>query len=240
MIESTSARAKPLRRALRNVGFLRSTYYLALELKNAWSEPEACLRNVVDEELARSLDPWGYETDPRERARFARQASMIDAVRNGRLFRRGLEIGCAQGHFTEAIAERCESLQVLDISPTALARARNRCAWPASVGFHDFDVRRDPIPGKFDLIVVAGVLEYFPRRTTLGRVREKLAEALEPGGCLLIESTRGNRTAEGSWWSRHLVRGKWINHFISCDPRLRVETGHVDDLFAITMLRRQA
>ena len=163
---------------------------------------------------------------------------MIDTASDGEHFRRGLEIGCAEGLYTEVLAQRCDSLRVLDLSPTALARARGRRRWPDSVTFGAFDLRRNIIPGTFDLIVVTGVLEYFSRPSTMARAREKLVAALAPGGCLLVETTRNNRVVEGSWWGRYLVRGKWINHFFSCHPSLVVESDHCDEMFAITLLRR--
>lgn len=225
-------------RILRRIGFFRSGLYLAIELHRSWREPQDCARDHVDRDLARRHDPWSYESNPIERERFRKQTSMIDAARDGRPFRRGLEIGCAEGLYTEALAQRCDSLIVLDLSQTALARAVGRRCWPEGVRFDSFDLRTDAIPGKFDLIVVAGVLEYFSRPSTMACVREKLVAALEPGGCLMVETTRPNPVVEDSWWGRRLIRGKWINNFVGQHPSLLIAADNIDDHFAIALYRK--
>lgn len=231
-------RAGGLWRLLRRSDILRSSLYLTIELHSSWREPRRSGRVAVDRDLAQRRDPWRYETSPQELERFRNQTDMIDAECDGRHFRKGLEIGCAEGKFTEVLAQRCDSLVVLDISPTALRRASERQRWPAGVTFAPFDLRSDAVPGRFDLIVVAGVLEYFSRRTTMATVRTKLAGALEPGGYLLVESTRANPVVEQSWWGRLLVRGKWINEYISREPSLEVVTARIVGDFAITLCRK--
>jgi SAM-dependent methyltransferase len=231
-------RTSTLWRMLRRVGFLRRGLYVAIELRRSWREPKACARDQVDHDLEQRRDPWSYETNPIEQERFRQQTSMIDAARNGNPFRRGLEIGCAEGLYTAVLAQRCDSLLVLDLSPTALARASRRQPWPEGVRLNSFDLRTEAIPGKFDLIVVAGVLEYFSRPSTMARVREKLVAALEPEGCLLVETSRPNPVVEDSWWGRLLIRGKWINTFVAQHPSLLIAAQTIDDNFAITLYRK--
>jgi len=231
-------RASALWRALRRVDFLRGSLYLAIELHRAWREPSTCARDQVDRDLAQKRDPWRYETNPVEQERFRRQTAMIDAVRGGSLFQCAAEIGCAEGLYTDVLSPRCASLLVLDISPTALERSSRRRPWPESVRFQEFDLRSDAIRGKFDLIVVAGVLEYFSRRSTLARIREKLAAALAHQGILLVATTRASPVVEDSWWGRHLVRGKWINTFMLQHPSLEIVTQNIDRDFAITLCRK--
>jgi SAM-dependent methyltransferase len=162
---------------------------------------------------------------------------LLDAVRKGEMFRTGLEIGCAGGLFTEILAQRCKMLLVLDISPVALGIARRRCQRTGWVRFKTFDLRVEDIPGTFDLIIVAGVLEYFSRPATFFQIRQKIVDALEPGGYLLMESTR-RRPLEDSWWGRRLIRGKWINVFIGQHPSLSVKDEVITDAFAITLFQK--
>ncbi len=231
-------RHSSLWRSLRRRELLRSGLYLALELRSTVREPQSCRLEVTDSAFKERRDPWCYETSAAERDRFVKQTELLDEARDGRLFDTGLEIGCAEGLYTEVIADRCESLLVLDISPTALARARSRRAWTERVRFGAFDLRSDAIPGTFDLVVITGVLEYFSRPTTFPRIREQLAGALRPGGYLLVETTRSNPVVENSWWGERLIRGKWINIFISHHPSLIVVSSVMTDLYAITLLRR--
>jgi 2-polyprenyl-3-methyl-5-hydroxy-6-metoxy-1,4-benzoquinol methylase len=226
--------------AFRRIGFLRSGVYLAIELKRLLLEPQRTNRERVDRDFRLQIDPFRYATNPIEHTRFCQQQQMLEHARGAKRFPRALEIGGAEGVFTEVLADRCDSLLVTDVSSTALARSRARRHWDASVHFEQWDLLRDPIPGSFDLIVVAGVLEYFTRPRTLRRVRTKLAESLNPEGYLLVASTRANPVIENSWWGRSLVRGKWINEFVARHQALQVVENLTTEKFAITLLRRSA
>jgi len=69
--------------------------------------------------------PWDYAS-PREQARFHHAAELLDVVRGNTCFRKALEVGCAEGAFTEFLAPRCESLLAVDVSAAALERALTR------------------------------------------------------------------------------------------------------------------
>lgn len=233
-------RSSQIWRLLRKVAFLRSGWYLALELERCLRASQTSSMQTVDGVFKDRLDPWDYETNPSEQERFAKQTEMLERVRkNGRPFQRGLEIGSAEGHYTEILAERCESLLVLDLSPTALARTQGRVRWPERVHFSLFDLRDDAIPGTFDLIVVAGVLEYFYRRSTMVKVRQKLVSALRPNGFLLVETTRAEPDVENVWWGRVLVRGKWINVFVSEHPSLITVSSMSSDFCSMVLCRKR-
>lgn len=228
-------RYSSLWRLLKKVEFLRSGFYLAIELGRIF-EPQMTGRDL--DQLFTTRDPFKYETDPLEKARFADQTAVLDEIREGRSFQSGLEIGCAEGLYTEVLAARCESLLVLDFSATALERTKNRRNWPERVRFGALDLERDPIPGTYDLIVVAGVLEYFKWPSTVFKVREKLTGVLRSSGYLLCETTRVNPVVEDSWWGRRLIRGKWINVFISDHPSLTVIHSIATEAFCITLCRK--
>lgn len=210
---------------------------LVVELRAALREPSSSSSKAVSRDFAKNNDPWNYETNPTEQQRFEDQTRLINIIRNGKMFRTGLEIGCAGGYYTVTLAELCESLLVLDISPVALDLARQRCNWSNRVQFGIFDLRMDAIPGKFDLIIVAGVLEYFNRPGTLVRVREKIVSALNPEGLLLVETTRRPQL-ENSWWGRRLIRGRWINQCISQHPSLCTISSLETESYAIGLYRR--
>jgi len=231
-------RSSQLWRLLRKVGFLRSGLYLAIEVRRSLREPWASSLGTVDRDFAERNDPWRYETNPLEQARFLKQTELLDDVRKGQLFESGLEIGCAEGLYSEILAERCESLLVLDLSPTALARAQSRRRWSERVRFGAFDLRSEVVPGTFDLIIVAGVLEYFSRPSTLFRIREKLTAALRPNGYLLVETTRVNPIVENAWWGRRLIRGKWISALFSEHPSLTVISSVMTDSCSMILCRK--
>lgn len=225
-------------KTLRAVPFLRSGLYLCIESLRALLEPWATRREIIDKDFVDKQDPWRYETNPLEAARFADQIRVLDDARAGRRFLNALEIGCAEGLFTQVLSSRCDSLLVLDLSPTAILRAQRRMSSAKNVRFAEFDLRLEQIPGQFDLIVLTGVLEYFNRPRTFRKVREKLAAALVPGGFLLIESTRVAGVIENSWWGRRLIRGRWINEFVAAHPFLSVVSARLTEEYAITFCRK--
>jgi SAM-dependent methyltransferase len=238
---SSRSRDSWLRRTLKRVPFLRSTRYLLVHLTRAWREEEEHSRKSFDQYFHVRRDPWDYECNPIERERFARQTALLDCIAERRRFPVGLEIGCAEGLFTEVLAERCESLLVLDISPIALDRARRRRPWGDRIRFAEFDLRHDPIPSTFDLIVVAGVLEYFSRPATFRQVRRKLGAALRPGGYLMVETTRAiYPIGDTCWWCKTMIVGKWINFFIANHPLMAVVRSVETDEYVITMYQRKA
>jgi SAM-dependent methyltransferase len=227
---------------LREVTFLRSGLYLIIELWRTFRESQTTAPEIFDSIFSAQKDPWMYETNPLENARFLEETAMLDRVREGRLFPSGLEIGCAEGLYTEVLAARCASLLALDFSPTALLRAQNRRQWSERVRFGAFDMRHEPIPGSgnYDLIVLTGVLEYFPRSKTLFKIREKVVAALRVSGYLLVETTRANPVVEDSWWGRRLIRGRWINVFITNHPSLAVVQSTTKESYCITLCQKIA
>jgi SAM-dependent methyltransferase len=231
-----------LRRTLGRVPFARSTWHLAGELKDLVVYTAARARADYGQEFARTRDPWGFETNPvAGRDRFDRELAMLNAVRGGRRFTRALEVGCAEGMFTERLAPLCEELLAVDISPVALARARARCAWGSHVRFADWDLRADPVPGAFDLVVVEGVLDYFCQPWAFRAARDKMVAGLVPGGHLLAGNPRHAEVTEGAWWGRHLIRGgKWIDACLSEHPHLSVESTAWEPTYVDTLFRKMA
>jgi 2-polyprenyl-3-methyl-5-hydroxy-6-metoxy-1,4-benzoquinol methylase len=109
------------------------------------------------------------------------------------------------------------------------------------VRFAQFDLRRESLPESFNLIVITGVLEYMPNPLTLHRVRKKLVDALRPGGYLMVETTRRTDATdrlENSWWSKLLLRGKWINQFIMRHPLLSPVSSVETDWYVIALCRK--
>lgn len=175
----------------------------------------------IEQFFASNENPYYGAFEPVTQERYSYELAMLDSVRGGTKFKRALEIGCAEGVFTEALASRCESLVGLDNSPTALARARQRCGRLESVQFQQYDMRRDPLPGTFDLIVVVALGNLvLPRE--FRQVCEAMVDALRPGGYLLVGELRGAEVYENSWWAKRLfLGGKWILEFINNNPALK-------------------
>jgi peptidoglycan/xylan/chitin deacetylase (PgdA/CDA1 family)/SAM-dependent methyltransferase len=150
------------------------------------------------EEVFAEDDPWDYGNSAYERWKFDQTLSLLPTRR----FARALELGCAEGHFTSRLAPLVGQLIAIDISPTAIDRARRRCAGLDNVQCQVLNLAGDPLPSKLDLIVCSEVLFYLPL-AVLDQVAVKIAASLKPGGHLLL--AHGNviaddRTRTGFDW----------------------------------------
>ena len=127
-------------------------------------------------------DPWGLESRPYEAEKHARTvASLCD-----RRFRRGLEVGCAGGALTARLADRCEALVALDISRTALDRARRRLGHRPHLAFRQAAFPHDvALAGPFDLIVLSEVAYYWSDQD-LAAAAAFVRAHLVPGGLVLL------------------------------------------------------
>jgi peptidoglycan/xylan/chitin deacetylase (PgdA/CDA1 family)/SAM-dependent methyltransferase len=126
-------------------------------------------------------DPWSYE-DMYERTKRAHTLEMLPANR----FKRVLEIGCAEGHFTIELAEIADRVTAIDISTKALVRASERCALSPHVLFEQADVFIRLPEGPFDLIVCSEVLYYAKHRFALKSAARRITASLLEGGHILL------------------------------------------------------
>ena len=178
-----------------------------------------------EKELAREFqrqDPWMYN-GPNATRRFARELALLDAAGFGKDIPTALEIGCAEGHFTDLLAPRCRSLLAVDVNRMALERARRRSSGRSNVEFRRWDLRSDPVLGQFDLVVATSVLEYFKSLGALRAARAKLVASLRPGGLLLVGNVQMAPSIEKAWWARALPRGAHnVNAFVARHPHLEL------------------
>ena len=229
---------RAVRGVLRRIGLLRSIWHFLLVLRDMvqdpWRDP------AIFEQHFERKDPWEYDT-PTGRKRLLLAREILQSATDGKRFRWALEVGCAEGAFTDLLAEQCESLLAVDFAPTALERARKRCSNSPHVRFGRWDLRRDPLPGMFDLIVVMDVLDTIFRPAALKAAREKLINSLHPGGYLLVGDVRQSEIFEKAWWGRRLSRGgKWVNAFVASDPALRVVATASTESHVFTLMRKES
>lgn len=211
-----------LRRALARIGFLRSTYFLFHSIGEAMEDSSARGRAELNQEFASKEDPWNYRNS-HQTERIRAEIEMIAAARGTERFHAALEVGCAEGLFTEKLAPFCDDLLAVDISPVALDRARTRLQPKPQVEFALWDMRTDAVPGMYDLIVVVHALEYVRNPLYVARIRKKLVNSLRPGGHLLIGTMKVAQIYEEAWWARFMLRsGTHINGFFAEHPDLHV------------------
>ncbi len=108
---------------------------------------------------------------------------------------RTLELGCASGWLTLAMAQRGAHATGLDISEKALALARAyyqrvRLSIPGTAEYLAADLNSVQLaPPQFDLIAVKGTLHHL---VNLESVIDQLYAALKPGGLLWVSDTDGD------------------------------------------------
>jgi peptidoglycan/xylan/chitin deacetylase (PgdA/CDA1 family) len=138
------------------------------------------LREHFETLFAQQADPWKY-TVPYEQKKYEQTLELLPPIKLDQV----LELACAEGHFTVQLAPRVGSLLAADISQVALERAGQRCTELKNVHFHQLDLTKDLIPGRFDLIICSEVLYYVGGWEELRACARKIADALNPGGYFL-------------------------------------------------------
>jgi predicted TPR repeat methyltransferase len=140
---------------------------------------------------AESPDPWDYDSSEYERGKYAATLAALD----GRVYQRGLEVGCSIGAFTELLAQHCEALTALDFSARALALAAGRLREQAHVRLLEASFPEQVPAQRWDLVVCSEVLYYLDRET-LERAVAWLRERLLEGTTVLAVDWRGPTTTE--------------------------------------------
>jgi SAM-dependent methyltransferase len=144
-------------------------------------------------------DPWDFTGSRYERDRY--ELTLRSLMRTQ--YRRAFEPACSIGVLTAALAERCDEVQAMDIAPSAVAMARQRCANFPRVKISCADLAAQCPEGSFDLIVFSELGYYF-EEARLTRIAESLSAALEPGGELIAVHWLG--TSE-----EHLLHGDQVH-----------------------------
>ena len=218
---------------------LQRSWHLARALRNElrW---RPVTRNKYNERFSARTDPWGYEVSPFTLEKFQTAIAMLDEVRGDTRFERAWEIGCAEGAMTARLAPICGQLSAVDFIPLALQRASTRSQEFSNISYISWDLKADPPPGTFDLIVITDVLGSLGGQRDIRRARDKVVSALAPGGYLLYGDYLGelaNRRIHDSWLGRLLLlRPRKILALVAAHPALaevarRETTMHLLALF---------
>lgn len=153
-----------------------------------------------------------------------------------------LELACAEGIFTEKLAQKVGHLTATDISQRAIARAIERCRGHDNVELRVLDFVRQDLPPEQDLIICSEVLYYMKDEEMLAAACRKMAAALKPGGCLItahahIRHDEPGRT--GFDWG-HPFGVATIKQVLIEEARLALEETIDTELYAIHRFRKAA
>ena len=227
-----------IRGKLKTLPGLRSTYYLAMVLRqmveDQWKSPSS-----YDQVFTASEDPWESGSE-REKLRFATTLAVLSASGRDR-FATAVELGCAEGIFTTMLAPMCERLEALDFSEVALSRARRKMQGRSNVSFRKWDMRNEPLSGTWDLVVAMGVITSLYRPRDVKKVSAGVVNAVEPGGFLLFSDVRQSPVFENAWWGPLLLRGgEQIRRHLTGLPDLELVRSADTDSHVFALYRRRS
>jgi peptidoglycan/xylan/chitin deacetylase (PgdA/CDA1 family)/2-polyprenyl-3-methyl-5-hydroxy-6-metoxy-1,4-benzoquinol methylase len=195
------------------------------------NDPKAFFERVFETE-----DPWDY-TNAYETLKYEQTLALLP---EGKIAR-AMEVACAEGHFTTMLAPKVDRLLAVDIADAAVERAKARCAALDNIDYAQFNLIDGVFPEGMDLIVCSEVLYYLEDEQKLGRVAQRMRDALKPGGLLLMAhafqlSDDDSRT--GFDWG-DAYGGQTISDVFEATAGLRLERALVTDLYRINLFRRE-
>lgn len=130
----------------------------------------------------KKIDPWNYAQSHFEQEKYGKT---LQAIPEDVHFI--CEVGTSEGVFTELLLRRGKRVLGIDISQTALERARERLKrYSHQLTLRKLDITRDELEGSFDLILASEILYYLGGRNVLLTLEEKFHRHLREGGYLLL------------------------------------------------------
>lgn len=145
------------------------------------NQPNTLPPAYFDQVYQANRDPWGFESSPYERGKYAATLAALPRAHYPEAF----EIGCSLGVLTAQLAQRCGKLLAVDVSEAALTQARQRCAGLPHVAVQRMQVPEELTDQQFDLILVSEV-GYYWSAADLARAADQLIARLQPNGQLLL------------------------------------------------------
>jgi len=179
-------------------------------------------------------DPWDY-SNAYEQQKYKHTLEMIPEGSRSRV----LELGCAEGLFTEMLAEKVDDILAVDISERALERATNRCARLDNVRFKQHDIAQGIHAGEFDLIICSEILYYLRDRYAVEAFASQVKEALPPGGYVLM--THANMVSDDksqTGFDFNEIGARFIGETFSAEPGLEFIRELQTELYCVQLFRR--
>lgn len=159
----------------------------------------------------RARDPWNFAQNEYEQARFEK----IVAALSHKRYARALEPGCSIGTLTERLATICDIVEASDFSPTAVERAKERCAALPNVQITCSALTAKTRVNGYDLILFSEIGYYF----RLSRWRSMVAD--------LVASMDSGATVLASHWlghsDEHRQEGDEVHETLRAEPLLQLE-----------------
>jgi hypothetical protein len=148
--------------------------------------PTGRRRDTLDTDYFKGMyatesDPWHFATSPYERDKYAATLAALPRPH----YASALDVGCSIGVFTHQLCRRCDALVGLDVVPSVLESARQRCADCRNARFQLAAVPGAWPEGRFDLIVISEVA-YYLDRPDLARLVTRVEGAVLPEADIVL------------------------------------------------------
>jgi trans-aconitate methyltransferase len=147
-------------------------------------------------------DPWDFAGSDYERFRY----ETIMAALDSRRYQSAFEPGCSVGELTWRLAKRCGHVDAMDISNSAVERAKRRCRDFSNVTLRVGDLRHQIPKDEFDLIVFSEIGYYFDE-AGLQLLGTRLVRRIRMSGTLLAVHWLGAS-------KDHLLRGDRVHEIL--------------------------
>jgi 2-polyprenyl-3-methyl-5-hydroxy-6-metoxy-1,4-benzoquinol methylase len=180
-------------------------------------------------------DPFDFDSNPYETQKYATTLDLL----KGEHFDNALEIGAAEGTFTEKLAPLCISLLAIEMAEPAVKRARERLKKFSHVTFSQAALPHQMPSGPFDLIVASDVLYYLPHDVMTASLDAIEAE-LMPGGIFFAIHYMGDFGQPMNGREVHDIMKKRYNMKVVHDETVFGEGPKASNGYAITIFRKQA
>ncbi len=188
----------------------------------AW-DPARTSSEFFEAKYRADADPWNFASSASELARY----DAVVAALGNRRFRHGLEPACSVGVLTRRLAPMCARLDAFDLSPTAAARAAERCADLPHVTVHSaslLDLVPDPT---VDLLILSEIGYYFTTEHWT-RILDHLVGSLN-AGCTVV----------GVHWlgisEDHITEGDEVHATLRANGKLRLLHEERHDTFRLDL-----
>jgi cyclopropane fatty-acyl-phospholipid synthase-like methyltransferase len=145
------------------------------------NQPNSLPPSYFERMYRQNRDPWNFETSDYEAQKYQ---TTLDALPKAR-YHNALEIGGSIGVLTALLAQRCDCLLSIDVSPTAQQQAIARCRDLPQVRFDIARVPQDYPEEMFDLTLLSEV-GYYLNWDDLKQTQQLIFKHLDVGGHLLL------------------------------------------------------
>lgn len=188
-------------------------------------------RAAFDRLYAENDDPWDL-ADPANKYQQRKYRTLFSLLPKGRRFETVLDGGCGIGCFTRTLADGAGHVVGIDLSASAIERARRAHADLANVEFLATDMFNLPpaMDGQFDLIVLADILYYCPPGERPEAIARRMMKLLRPGGCCAIVNHH-------CLWDQPTRASKRIYAAFQTCPGAELVLRHWAPFFLVTILR---